>query len=92
MRLAITGTPGTGKTVVAKMLSKLIDLPVISLNHLLLKNYKLKKDEERDAWEIDIERASQEIKLPKNCIVEGHLSHFFFVDYMNISNKLLRVY
>ncbi len=80
MKLAITGTPGIGKTSVAKLLSKVTNYSIINLNYLLLKNFKIQKDENRDTWEVDIERAIKEIELPKNCILEGHLSHFFPVD------------
>ena len=93
MKLAITGTPGIGKTTVAKLVSKFMNYPLINLNYLLLKDFKLQNDEKRDTWEVDIERAIKEIELPKKCLIEGHLSHFFPVDAIVVlrcsSKKLL---
>ena len=76
MQIILTGTPGTGKTTVAKLLAKDLKVSVIDLNHLLSKEYTIEKDAERDALIVDVERAVSEIQLPKECIIEGHLSHF----------------
>lgn len=80
VKLSITGTPGTGKTSVSKLLSKKMHLPIIDLNLFLSSEYVIEKDTDRDSLVVDIERASSEIKLPHSCIIDGHLSHFIQVD------------
>ncbi len=80
MKVAITGTPGTGKTRVAKKLGSALGFPVIDLNSLLVKEYALGRDIDRDTTVVDIYRASRTIKLPGDCVVDGHLSHFLGAD------------
>ncbi|MBR9681124.1 MAG: AAA family ATPase [Candidatus Altiarchaeota archaeon] len=76
MKIILTGTPGTGKTTVAKKLSEELEVPVIDLNQLLSREYVIEKDTERESLVVDVERAVSEIKLPAECIIEGHLAHF----------------
>lgn len=77
MRIAITGTPGTGKTEVAKRLAEKLGYVYINLNEILLKKYRLERDIERETWVVDIERAAREVEFPENCVIDGHLSHLF---------------
>lgn len=78
MIIALTGTPGVGKTTVAKELSKHFD--VISLNSIV-KKYRIKHgyDRKRKSKIIDIKKlaaaAKKESGKHKNIIIEGHLSH-----------------
>lgn len=79
MIIAITGTPGTGKSSISNILVK-NDFVVIDLNKIALENkYLISKDEKRDSWIIDIDKISEFInnKYSKNQIllIEGHLSH-----------------
>ena len=56
MIIAITGTPGTGKTSISKILVK-NDFEVIDLNRIALENkFLISKDEERDSWIVDTDR------------------------------------
>lgn len=80
MRVAVTGTPGTGKTSVARVLSRRLDMPVVDLNRLLSKEYPIRRDLQRETLVVDVQRAAEELKLPENCIVDGHLSHLLPVD------------
>lgn len=80
MKIAITGTPGTGKTEVARELSEKLNLSVVDLNVLLTEGFILERDEERDTLVVDVERAAAEVRLPRDCIIDGHLSHFIHVD------------
>lgn len=81
MIIAITGTPGTGKTVVAKILAKDLDANLISLTSLL-KEGKLssvidKKRKTRIVSIVDVKSAvKKSVKKGKINIVDGHLSHF----------------
>jgi adenylate kinase len=80
MIIAITGTPGTGKTEVAKALSKRLKWPWFSLNDIaeekdLYQGY----DDERMVKIVDIEKLKEEVNilasLHKNIIIESHYAH-----------------
>ena len=74
MKIALTGTPGTGKTTVAsKMEREVIDL----------KNYLRENGigDQGDELEVDIEELEQNFSTGKeNVVIEGHLSHHLDVD------------
>ncbi len=72
MNIALTGTPGTGKT----SLSSKLDYNLVSINDYY-SEISNGKDEE-DNWLIDLEKLN-EIIVPKNhsnTIFEGHVAHF----------------
>lgn len=82
MHVALTGTPGTGKTSVAAALSKERDAAVIAVNDLI-GDMDTETDTERDATMVDPERlraAFEQADVPGNAIVEGHLAHHLPVD------------
>lgn len=56
MRLAITGTPGTGKHTIAEALGKELMLEVVDLGKIAKARGLTTKDEERDTLVVDIER------------------------------------
>ena len=79
MLVALTGTPGTGKTSVAKVLKE--KYSVIHLNEL--KEFYLDYDEERGSYEVDIEglrRKFSSFEHSGTVILEGHFSHEMPVD------------
>ena len=80
MRYALTGTPGTGKTSVAKILRDrgydVLDLTQYIKDHDLREGY----DAERDTYDVDVDRLNDSLIDRKDCIFEGHLSHFLDVD------------
>jgi len=65
MKIGITGVPGSGKTTLAKLLSKAFNYPLINVKHIV-KKYKLGN-------EVDLKKLEKIIKLPENCIIESHL-------------------
>lgn len=80
MIIAITGTPGTGKTSVAKELSKKLGYWYVSLNDLakeegLYKGY----DEDRMCDIVDIKKLRREVNIlaitHKRMLLDGHYSH-----------------
>lgn len=83
MRVALTGTPGTGKTTVVDLVGT--DLKVIHLNDVIREEELTESvDEERDslvvdldsvrAWLADYEREHGDL------LVESHLAHLFDAD------------
>ncbi len=82
MRIAITGTPGTGKTSVSKRLAERLNYKLFSIEDIADKNDLYESyDEKRDTYVIDERKLNRalrkEIKNTKNFILEGHLAHFF---------------
>jgi len=80
MIVAVTGTPGTGKTEVAKALAKRMGWWYVSLNELaeeegLYKGY----DNERMCKIVDLERIKEEVHIlgisHKNLVLDAHYSH-----------------
>jgi len=74
MRIALTGTPGTGKTTVAALLP----YPVIDINALVKGGLSLGRDRTRDCLEADMEGLQEKLSdLDSDGIVvlEGHFSH-----------------
>ena len=79
MIIALTGTPGTGKTSVSKILQSK-DFEIVDLNKVACeKDFLIGKDEKRDSNIVDIYRFNSYINEKysgkKIVIIEGHLSH-----------------
>jgi adenylate kinase len=80
MIVAITGTPGTGKTEVAKALAKRLGWKWFSLNEIAeQKNLYSGYDEERMCKIVDIKRLREEVNVlaasHKDLIIESHYAH-----------------
>lgn len=79
MIVALTGTPGTGKTTVSEHLE---DFDVIDLTEFV-KEHGL--GEENREFEVDldamVEKLEEEIDRTEDIVIEGHLSHHFPADY-----------
>lgn len=70
--IVVTGTPGTGKTTLAKALGKTLDLPVIHVNELVKKKRKLSLGREGSSILVDLKALKKELR-GFNGIVEGHV-------------------
>jgi adenylate kinase len=78
MRLAITGTPGTGKSRIAELLGKKLGWHVLHLSSFVKeKNLYSGWDRTRKCWIVDEEKLKAEIAKikEKNLIIEGHFAH-----------------
>jgi adenylate kinase len=92
MIIALTGTPGTGKTTVCSILSEHSQyrkqFHVIDLNKIVLgEKLYTGKDETRDTYEADMDKLEGRVKqiisqAPQgmDIIMEGHLSHLLPAD------------
>jgi len=86
MKIAISGTPATGKTSVAIALSKLLGWELIELNQLAEeKELYCGHDEKRDCKIVDVERVSEEVKkIEKDVVIEAHYAHDISCDVIVI--------
>ena len=83
MIVALTGTPGTGKTSVSKILQK-NGFEVVDLNKLACeKDFLIGTDKKRDSKIVNVDKINSYIKKNYDkveiVIVEGHLSHLLRV-------------
>ena len=77
MKITITGTPGCGKTTVAKLLSELTGISVFHLSNLIReKGFYTDYDEERDAYVTDVEKLTEFFKGKEKFIAEGLVAHY----------------
>jgi len=93
MKIAISGTPGVGKTTVAKELSKKLNLKYYNLNDYS-KKHKIAYIKELKTYDFDLDELFEEVeKLLKdkdNYIIESHYSHYInpeYIDYLIIINR-----
>jgi adenylate kinase len=77
MRIAITGSPGTGKTSVAMALGKKLKYSVMNEKQFALDKGIGKWDEKEDELAIPLKKIEKELnkllKKRKNLVLEGHL-------------------
>ncbi|WP_101297765.1 adenylate kinase family protein [Halegenticoccus soli] len=78
MRVAVTGTPGTGKTTAVDAVGT--DLPVVHLNDAVReRDLWTDRDEGRDSLVVDLD-AVREWLGDRDGIVESHLAHLLDAD------------
>jgi len=81
MLIAITGTPGTGKSVTAKHLEKALNAEILNIEQIARKHKILVEYDDRtmsmviDEFKIS-DAIEAEIKKGKTYVVPSHLSHF----------------
>ena len=86
--IIITGSPGTGKTTVSKIVAKNLESPLININDLITEKHIYNGyDEEKGYKVVDLSSLSREIKLALDefskeqlIVIEGHLAHYFDVE------------
>jgi adenylate kinase len=76
-RVALTGTPGTGKTSVAERVGERLDLPVIHLNDRITEHgLHSGRDEERDSLVADLDAVRDHLGDWAG-LLDSHLAHQF---------------
>lgn len=69
MRIVITGSPGTGKTAIAKLLAEKMKLELITIKSVVEENDLL------EGIEVDIPALREKLQfLDDNYVIEGHLA------------------
>lgn len=79
MLVALTGTPGTGKSTVCKLLS---DVTVVDLRALAEEHESLfSRDKKRKSLEVDPKKLKKHIpKSDETVVLDGHISHLMDPD------------
>ena len=76
MRIAITGTPGTGKTEVAKEISRILKIPLKDVSPIL-RNSKIGYDSNRQCDIVDEEMFGKLVsEIRGDFVIEGHIAHY----------------
>jgi len=79
VRVAVTGTPGTGKTTTAEFLET--DLEPIHLNDVIKsEGFSTGTDEERGSLVADMDALAEWLEDRDDVVVESHLAHNFEAD------------
>ncbi len=90
MRICISGTPGTGKTTVSKLLGiDAINLNEFSREKKCTKGY----DKKRRISIVDVECIKKNLKNIENVVIEGHFAHLLDCNItivLRTSPKILR--
>jgi len=80
MKVALTGTPGTGKTAISMMLSERYGVRIIDLNGVIRTHaYYAGWDSDRGCLIVDLTALKAHL-FPDDVLLEGHLSHHLAVD------------
>lgn len=87
--IIVTGTPGTGKTEIAKEVAKKLKLKYIDANDVIKKNnLREKYDKERDTYIVDENKLAKAlikvIQKEKNLVIDSHMSHFIPEKYVDL--------
>jgi len=89
MILIITGTPGTGKSTVAKLFSERYGFKLIEVNRFA-PAAAVGYDAERESVEVDVDKLFEKIKslASGDVVIEGHLAHL--LPFSNATVVVLR--
>ncbi|PIN80138.1 kinase [Candidatus Woesearchaeota archaeon CG10_big_fil_rev_8_21_14_0_10_34_8] len=88
MAIIVTGTPGTGKTEVAKAIAKKMKMKYVNVNDVIKKHKLIEEfDEERDTNVIDeeklVEVLVEMIKKNDKIVIDSHMAHDVPSEYVD---------
>jgi len=79
MRVAVTGTPGTGKTTATELLDA--ELEVVHLNEMIVQEGLVKgPDPDLDTLVADMQAVEDRVRELNDVVIESHLAHHFAAD------------
>ena len=86
--IIISGTPGTGKSTLAKLLSKRFNFKRLNLKPILKKIYE-KYDRKKQCYVVDIKKLNKEIikkikQSKQSLIISSHLAHHLPKKYVSL--------
>lgn len=88
--IIISGTPGTGKTKLAKLISKQSNFKYVNVTKLI-KNKRIfdSYDKKRKCYVVDTRKLNKQLidlvkRAESNIILDSHLSHFLPSKYVNL--------
>ena len=91
MKIVVTGTPGSGKTIFAKKLAKKLKFKYLDIKTFSREN-KLYDKIENNCLVIDEKKLIKELKkLKGDYVIDGHLSHYLKADYCIVCKCNLKV-
>lgn len=81
MRVAVTGTPGAGKSTAAQLAAEELGYDVVELSEHA-EEFSIEYDEERDTTEVDVESMDAAFEDRDDVLFDSHLSHHLDVDHV----------
>jgi len=79
MKIALSGTPGTGKTTVARVISQKLELTHIDIS-AFAEEIGAVLAQEADTVVVDQDRIQEELLCMDDIIIDSHFAHVFAVD------------